>query len=73
MDNEDEQPGVSPETEQEIRDALGQGARSAANDEITSVARLLRRYYVNFRAQGFSRRQATMFTMVVFQKMLFGG
>lgn len=67
-----EDPDVSPETEQEIRDAMNQGARNAANDSITDMARLVRRYYVNFRAQGFSRRQSTMFTMIVFQKMVFG-
>lgn len=69
---ENEEPGVSPETEKEIRDAMSQGARSVADDEIRGVAQSLRRYYVTFRIQGFSRRQSFVLTTAVFQKMLFG-
>ena len=70
---DNEEPELSPETEQEMRDALNQGVRNVANDNIYELARLIRRYYINFRAQGFSRRQATTLTLVVFQKMVYGG
>lgn len=69
---DNEEPEVSAETEQEIRDAMNQGVHNAANDSIRDLARITRRYYINFRAQGFNRRQATTFTLVVFQKLVFG-
>lgn len=67
---DDEESQVSPETEAEIRDAMREGASNEQQDSIDNMAKLMRRYYVSFRARGFSRKQAFTFTALVFQRML---
>lgn len=64
---------LDPETEKEIRDAMGKAASSAREDGIIEMARYMRRNYLAFRAQRFTRKQAFTFTMLLYQAILVNG
>jgi uncharacterized protein (DUF608 family) len=61
---------IDPETEQEIKAAMDQAVRDASDDGIKDVAGYMRRSFKAFKSEGFSSRQAFIFTLALFHNLL---
>lgn len=55
---------------EEMRKAMEEAAHSVQEDAIDDVAKFLWRHYTSFRRNGFGRVQSTVFTVMMFAKML---
>lgn len=70
--DEDDTP-LDPETERELRDTMDQAGRDVREDGMLDTAKYIRRNYLIFRAQGFSRRQSFKMTSMLYQLILMRG
>lgn len=64
---------VDPETEREVQSAMDNAVEDMRDEGAASLARYLRNSYTAFRKQGFSRRHAFTFTVILFQNLLAHG
>jgi len=69
----DDDTPLDPETERELRDTMDQAGRNAREDGMLEMAKYLRRQYLLFRTQGFSKRQSFQMTSYLYQVMLMRG
>lgn len=72
MDDDNDTP-LDPETERELRETMEQAGRDAREDGMLDMAKYVRRQYVCFRAQGFTRRQAFQMASMLYQLLLVRG
>jgi hypothetical protein len=68
----DDKP-VDPETEREVQAAMDKATDDMRAEGIASVARYMRTSYDSFRTQGFNRKQAFSFTLMLYQSLLIHG
>lgn len=69
----DEDQPLDPETEREMRETMGQAQASVREEGMHQMARYIRRNYLVFRGQGFSRRQSFTLISVLYQNLLMQG
>lgn len=70
---DDDDTPLDPETERELRDTMDQAGRDVREDGMLDTAKYIRRNYLIFRAQGFSRKQSFQMTSMLYQLMLMRG
>jgi cell division protein FtsI/penicillin-binding protein 2 len=64
---------VNDDTEREVQEALDEAFKEVRDEGVAQLAKYMKSNYTAFRKQGFSRKNAFTFTIILYQNLLTRG